>query len=69
MSARRYAHGECYFEVSKDQADELLEAQKQVVQDEASALEEELGSIRSTLATLKKQLYGRFGSNINLEES
>ena len=55
--------------MTKDQADELLEKQKEGIQDEASALEDELNGIQNTLATLKKQLYGRFGSNINLEES
>ena len=69
VACTRYAFGECYFEVTKDQADELLESQKQAVEDEANVLEEELSSIQNTLADLKKQLYGRFGSNINLEES
>jgi len=65
----RYAFGECYFEVTKDQADELLESQKEAIEKEANVLEEELSSIQNTLGDLKKQLYGRFGSNINLEES
>jgi len=33
-----------------------------------SGIDEELASIRDTLAKLKKQLYAKFGSNINLEE-
>ena len=32
-------------------------------------IEEELGNIRDSLAKLKKQLYTKFGSNINLEEN
>ena len=64
----RYAFGECYFECNKDQADELLEKQKDAVAKEMSGIDEELASIRDTLAKLKKQLYAKFGSNINLEE-
>ena len=37
--------------------------------DEISELESQLGTIRQTLAGLKKQLYARFGGNINLEEN
>ena len=63
-----YAFGECYYEVSKDQAEELLETQKEKIAEEMAKLEEELNSTKSTLADLKAALYGRFGKNINLEE-
>uniref|UniRef100_A0A6T8A4P7 Prefoldin subunit 4 n=1 Tax=Prymnesium polylepis TaxID=72548 RepID=A0A6T8A4P7_9EUKA len=64
----RYVFGECYFEVSKDRADELLEEQKAKVDEEVETLKKELGGINDTLTNLKKQLYARFGGNINLEE-
>lgn len=64
----RYVFGECYFEVSKDRADELLAAEKDKVDEELATLKKELDGINDTLASLKKQLYGRFGKNINLEE-
>jgi len=64
----RYAFGECYYEVTKDAADELLESQKEKVAGEVSKLEEELRSVRATLADLKSKLYARFGKGINLEE-
>ena len=64
----RYAFGECYYEVTKDAADELLESQKEKVAGEMSKLEEELTSVRATLADLKSKLYARFGKSINLEE-
>ncbi|KAL1524475.1 hypothetical protein AB1Y20_019369 [Prymnesium parvum] len=64
----RYVFGECYFEVSKDRADELLEGQKAAVDKEIDVLKKELDGINDTLASLKKQLYARFGNNINLEE-
>ena len=66
---RRYAFGECYYEVSKDRADELLEEQKDKVQEEIDGLKVELSKVVDTLADLKAALYGRFGSNINLEEN
>ena len=55
-------------QVTKDGADELLESQKDRIQEEIKGVEGELATIRETLAGLKKQLYGRFGGNINLEE-
>merc|ERR1719446_1749820 len=64
----RYAFGECYYEVTKDQAEELLETKKEAVAVEIAALEKELSSVRDTLGDLKAKLYGRFGKNINLEE-
>ena len=66
--ARRVQYGECYFEVSKDRADELLETRKEKASAEIADFHVEIGSIEETLATLKKQLYSRFGGNINLEE-
>lgn len=65
---RRYAFGECYFDCSKDQAEELLEEQKEKVAEEVTVLEKEMSNVRGTLADLKAALYGRFGKNINLEE-
>jgi len=64
----RYAFGECYYEVTKDQADELLEAQKEKLEKEMEGLKDELATIKDTLSDLKSALYGRFGKNINLEE-
>merc|ERR1712205_12250 len=66
--AIRYAFGECYYEVTKDQAEELLEEQKEKKEGEVDKLKEEMRSIQDTLADPKSKLYGRFGKNINLEE-
>ena len=64
----RYACGECYLELTKDQADEMLEKQKGEVEEEINGCKAELKSIQETLDELKSKLYGRFGKNINLEE-
>lgn len=60
--------GECYFEMTKDQADERLEVEKGKVEEEMNGLKAELNNITNTLSDLKTKLYGRFGKNINLEE-
>jgi prefoldin subunit 4 len=65
---RRYLFGECFFELSKDSTDEMLEKQKSEVQEQIDSHKAELLTIRETLADLKGKLYGRFGKNINLEE-
>ena len=67
-AVRRYAFGECYYEVTKDQCEELLDEQKDRVAEEIAALEEQVSGIKSSLTDLKSKLYGRFGKNINLEE-
>lgn len=64
----RYAFGECYLELTKDQADEMLESQKGQIEEEMDGIKAELKSTHATLADLKAKLYGRFGKNINLEE-
>ena len=65
----RYTFGDAYFQVNKDQADELLDAQKDKLGEEIAALQTELAGIRGTLSELKTALYSRFGGNINLEEN
>merc|ERR1712166_1640064 len=65
----RYGFGECYFECNKDQAEELLDKQKEDTLKEIAVLNGEINGIEDTLSGLKTQLYGRFGSNINLEET
>jgi len=64
----QYMFGECFFELTKDQADEKLEAQKTEKEAEIDVLKGELKTIQGRLSDLKSSLYGRFGKNINLEE-
>ena len=56
VDASRYGFGECYFECSKDQAEELLEKKKEDTQAEISKLKGELSTIHDTLSGLKTQL-------------
>jgi hypothetical protein len=55
---RRYLFGECFFELSKDSTDEMLEKQKSEVQEQIDSHKAELLTIRETLADLKGKLYG-----------
>jgi len=59
LPGRRYGFGECYFECNKDQAEELLDKQKEDTMKEIAVLNGELNGIHDTLATLKTQLCAR----------
>lgn len=54
----RYMFGECFFELTKDQADEKLEAQKTEKEAEIDVLKGELKTIQGRLSDLKSSLYG-----------
>ena len=49
------------------EAQELLLSANQKLDDEVSAVDEKLSSIREEMQRLKVQLYARFGKSINLE--
>merc|ERR1719316_1567188 len=42
----RFAFGECYYEVTKDQAEELLDEKKDTAAEKMSSLEAELNNVR-----------------------
>ena len=46
---------------------ELLSASTEKIEEEVSALEDKLGTIREEMQQLKVELYARFGRSINLE--
>lgn len=60
--------GEAMFEASEDEATEFCEAEVERNQEIVDKLNEEEAEILEKQAELKKSLYGRFGSSINLEE-
>jgi len=60
--------GESFFETSEDDATEYVEAEVERLQALVDKLEEEEAEILEKQAELKKVLYGRFGSSIQLEE-
>mmetsp|Transcript_47713 Transcript_47713/g.121747 ORF Transcript_47713/g.121747 Transcript_47713/m.121747 type:complete len:118 (-) Transcript_47713:170-523(-) len=63
-----YLVGECFLHFTNDEAEERVNAAVAVNTDELARLEDELGKVTSEMKALKSQLYGKFGSSINLEE-
>jgi prefoldin subunit 4 len=68
LSQTRFQFGECFFELTKDNADERLEAEKEKLEAEMDGIKEQLSGVQNMISDLKSKLYGRFGKNINLEE-
>lgn len=63
----QYKIGEAFFFLSVDQATLKIEKQDEELASKISKTEETIDEIDEQLASLKKQLYAKFGSNINLE--
>lgn len=63
----QYKIGEAFFFLSADQATLKIEKQDEELASKISKTEETIDEIDEQLASLKKQLYAKFGSNINLE--
>ena len=59
LPGHRYGFGECYFECNKDQAEELLDKQKEDTLKEIAVLNGEINGIEDTLSGLKTQLCAR----------
>ena len=60
--------GEAFFQVSEEEAMESLEKAKDLTQEALKNCIEEHEKVRSEMDELKKTLYRKFGSNINLED-
>jgi len=64
----RFVMGECFYHSTVDEAEEKLGKLLRDVQVEQDRLNEEASNLKAGMAELKKVLYGKFGSSINLEE-
>lgn len=64
-----YVVGELFVEVNADQAEKLLEERKEKVKKDLKDRQKEFKDIENKMKELKANLYARFGSHINLEES
>ena len=60
--------GESFFQVSEEEAAESLEKAKNLTEEALSNLIQESEKTRLEMDELKKVLYGKFGSSINLED-
>jgi len=64
----RLTVGESFFQVSEDEAIQQLDRAKTLTEDMLSKHMEEYESLRIEMEALKKTLYSKFGSSINLED-
>ncbi|KAH6656700.1 Gim complex component GIM3-like protein [Truncatella angustata] len=62
-----YKIGDAFFHVSLEQAQEMLSTSNEKIEEEVSALEDNMGTIKEEMTELKVELYARFGRSINLE--
>lgn len=53
--------------LSQDEAQEAINAQREVLQEEISNLNTRASELQDTMTQLKGDLYAKFGNNINLE--
>ena len=63
-----YKIGDSFYVLTTEEAAERMEEEKGVVQGDIGKMVEEIDSIKEELENLKVQLYGKFGSSINLEK-
>ncbi|XP_064466705.1 prefoldin subunit 4-like [Ornithodoros turicata] len=59
--------GEIFVSLDSEEAQQMIEQAKEHNKTRVAALQEDAQAIRAVMADLKSQLYGKFGSNINLE--
>ncbi|KAI0136972.1 Prefoldin subunit-domain-containing protein [Xylariales sp. AK1849] len=62
-----YKIGDAFFHVSLEQAQQMLSKSNSKIEEDVSALDDKLGTIRDEMTQLKVELYARFGRSINLE--
>jgi len=63
----RYKIGDSFYSLPLPDVQERLSASVDKINDEVAGLEEKLSELREEMGELKAELYGRFGSGINLE--
>ncbi|CAB1330045.1 unnamed protein product, partial [Coregonus sp. 'balchen'] len=59
--------GDVFISHTQEETQEMLEAAKELLQQEIKDLERKVSTIQQVLGDLKVQLYAKFGNNINLE--
>lgn len=64
----RYKVGESFFYLSIDDTNAKIEEQKKQLKERLVTLGSDLSDCKAAMATLKKDLYAKFGGNINLED-
>lgn len=62
-----YQVGEVFVVGDKDEAEKVIEKEKEHVESAISNLKKKIGEYQDVMSRLKVDLYARFGTNINLE--
>jgi len=62
-----YQIGDSFISLPLPEVQEMLSTSTEKIEEDVSALEEKLSTIRDEMQELKVQLYARFGRSINLE--
>lgn len=63
----RYKIGDSFIKVPLSDAQSMLAAATEKIENEVNQLEESLSNVREELSQLKVALYARFGKSINLD--
>mmetsp|Transcript_38898 Transcript_38898/g.83353 ORF Transcript_38898/g.83353 Transcript_38898/m.83353 type:complete len:128 (+) Transcript_38898:107-490(+) len=64
----KYSYGWVFVHMTDDTAEEKLQEAAEEVEQDISALEGEMGGVKTKMEDLKTKLYSKFGTAINLEE-
>ena len=62
-----YQIGEVFVEMTQDEVQETMEANKERINEEVTVLEGKMDEIKGKMSDLKTHLYAKFGNAINLE--
>ncbi|ORY64130.1 Prefoldin subunit-domain-containing protein [Pseudomassariella vexata] len=62
-----YKIGDAFFHIPLEKAQEMLATSNAKIEEDVSALEDKMGTVRDEMTQLKVELYARFGRSINLE--
>ncbi|THD23184.1 Prefoldin subunit 4 [Fasciola hepatica] len=66
--SHRFLIGETFFHLSADEVNEELNSAKETTKARMVELDELISDSKAQMQTLKKELYAKFGTHINLEE-
>ncbi|KAA0199378.1 Prefoldin subunit 4, partial [Fasciolopsis buskii] len=66
--SHRFLIGETFFHLSTDEVNEELNSAKDATRMRMTELDELISESKAKMQTLKRELYAKFGTHINLEE-
>lgn len=67
LTSSSYKIGDSFISLPLPEVQEMLSANTTEIEEEVSALERKLATVREEMSELKVELYARFGRSINLE--